>query len=52
MDAHITASVFLWYDITNEADIAAALDRVSTYLEQLPDEQKMVPLAASGGRRG
>jgi hypothetical protein len=52
ISGHRTASVFRRYDITSEADIAAAVERVSTYLDQLPEKQTVVPLAASGGRRG
>ena len=43
--------MFRGYDIVNQADIATALERVSAYIEDLPSEQTVVPLAASAGRR-
>ena len=41
---HKTPSVFKRYNITDDRDISAALDRVQQYIEALPTERKVEEL--------
>ena len=52
ISGHRTPSVFRRYDITSGDDLPQAIDKVSAYVETLPEKPTVVPLAQAGeGRR-
>ncbi len=45
ISGHRTAAVFRRYDITSEQDLRDAVKKVTAYVESLPSEPIVVPLA-------
>ncbi len=47
ISGHRTESVFERYNIDTDADLCAAVEKLSTYVDQLPVERKVIPIAAA-----
>lgn len=47
ISGHRTASVFRRYDITSEQDLRDAVKKVTAYVESLPTETTVIPLASA-----